>query len=602
MLRLIPMPLLCFRAPVRIGLSVAALLAGCVVCGAQEASPSLRQADADYRAGVAALSRNDLKTARLEFEQVVRLAPDIEQGHSALGAVLVRSGETGAAIHELEKALAIRADDASAEQNLAVAFEESGQPERALPWFARLETTARAENHPLQADLLAAYARALAATRQPAPARARMKEALEEAPQNAELWDELGTLEAQQQDWRNAEQAFSRAVQLNTGLAMAHLHLGMTLQAEQEPGALEEVHRASVLAPRNPVITLELAQLFIARGDDREAIPLLRRTLELNAGSATASYQLGLALQRTGQVSEAIPLLEKAAAAERTNADVLTNLGMALCQAQRAKDAVPVLQKAVSLSPRNAVAHENLAAAYIQLSQFDDAVAQLREALRLTPEAAQLHYNLGLALKMKDDAADAIPEFEAAEKQDPSVAEAPYALGLLYLQAGRYADAESELKTSLRLQPQNGDGWATLGSVENHLDKLSEAATALQEAIRQRPNQPDPHLILAAVLVKQNQPEQAAAERHKAADLMRTNMNRQRAEVSSNSGNDLLKQGKVADALAAYRDAVSFDPADAEAHLGLANALQQQGKTAEAAAERQKAQSLQAPAAQAQHR
>ncbi|MGA8528314.1 MAG: tetratricopeptide repeat protein, partial [Acidobacteriaceae bacterium] len=259
--------------------------------------------------------------------------------------------------------------------------------------------------------------------------------------------------------------------------------------------------------------------------------------------------------------------------------------------AQRAKEAVPILQNAVALAPRNATARENLAAGYVQLSQFDDAVTQLREALRVDPNAPQLHYDLGLALKMKDDDADAIPEFEAAEHQNPTAPEPPYALGLLYLQAGRYADAERELQTTLRLQPQNGDGWATLGSIENHLGKLPEAAKALQQAIQQRPSQPDPYLILAEVLVKQKQPEQAAADRKKAAELMRANMNRQRAEVSCNSGNDLLKQGKVADAEAAFRDAISFDPTDAQAHLGLANALQQEGKTTEAAAERQKAHS-----------
>lgn len=563
----------------------------CAMCCAQNPSPALRQADADYRAGVAAMSRNDLKTAKQEFAEVVRLAPNIEQGHSALGAVLVRSGEMAAGIRELEKALQMNAKDTSAEQNLAMALEATGQPARALPWFARLEQAARADGHPMPSELLAADARALAATHQSAAAQARMKEAAEQSPGDAQLWDQLGTLEAQRQDWSEADASFMRAVRLNPNLAMAHLHLGLTLQAEQKPGALEEVRRADALAPRNPVILAQLAQLMIAGGDDREAIPLLREALSANPGSATIEYPLGLALQRTGDVNDAIPLLQKAVAAEGKNAEVLTNLGMALCQAQRAKEAVPILRNAVALAPRNATARENLAAGYVQLSQFDDAVAQLREALRVDPNAPQLHYDLGLALKMKDDNADAMPEFEVAEKQNPAAPEPPYALGLLYLQAGRYADAERELQTTLRLRPQNGDGWATLGSIENQLGKLPEAAKALQEAIKQRPSQPDPYLILAEVLVKQKQPEQAAADRKKAAELMRANMNHQRAQVSCNSGNDLLKQGKVADAEAAFRDAISFDPTDAQAHLGLANALQQEGKTTEAAAERQKAHS-----------
>jgi protein O-GlcNAc transferase len=193
---------------------------------------------------------------------------------------------------------------------------------------------------------------------------------------------------------------------------------------------------------------------------------------------------------------------------------------------------------------------------------------------------------------MQDDAADAIPELETAEKLDSSAPEAPYVLGVLYMQAGRYDDAARELNASLKLRPENGDGWATLGSVDSKLDKLPEAATALREAIRQLPQQPDPHLTLAAVLAKQNQPAEAAAERKQAAELMRTNMNRQRAEVASNSGKSLLKSGKVDEAIADFRDAVSYDPNYVPAHAGLAQALEQQGKTVEAAAERQKAAAL----------
>jgi len=568
---------------------------------AQEPSASLKQADADYRAGVAALSHNDLKAARADFEKVVRLAPSAEQGHSALGAVLVRLGENSAAIVELEKALATKAGDTIAQQNLALAFEQAGQPARAIPWFARLEAASRAAQKPLPAEVLAAYARSLAATRQDEMAIAKMKQALAEAPRTAELWDELGSLYGRRQDWSSAQRAFNSALQINPALAVAHFHLGMTLDAQQQAGGIDELSKACDLAPDNADFLLALGQALTAHGKDAEAIPVLQRAAQINPGHTAASYQLGLALQRSNQVNDAIPLFEKAAAADPTNAEVLTNLGMALCQAQRAKDAVPVLQHAVTLAPQNPTAHQDLAAAYIQLSQFNDAVGELQAALKLSPDAPQLHYNLGLAFKMGDDAADAIPEFEAAEKLDPSASEAPYALGLLYLQGGRYADAERELSDSLKLQPANGDGWATLGSVENHLDQLPEAASALQEAIRQRPDQPDPHLTLAAVLVKQNQPTQAAEERKKAAELMRTNMNRQRAEVASNSGNDMLKKGSISDAIVDFRDALSYDPGYVEAHIGLANALQQQGKIAEAAEERQKADALQTQSQQQDH-
>ena len=550
----------------------------------------MKQANDDFRNGVAAVSRNDLNTARVYFESVVRLEPSIELGHSALGAVLLRLGYVHESIRELENALAIKPSDSSAQLNLALAYEQSGQPAKAIVWFAKLEAASHGENHPLTADVLAAYARALAATQQFSRAVAKIKEAIEASPHNAELHDELGSIYAQRKDWPNAKQAFDDALAIDPNLAMAHLHLGLALEALQQPGAVEELTRANQLAPQKAIIALELGKALAADGHDDQAIPLLQRAMELDPGSTAATYQLGLAFQRENNVKDALSLLQKAAAAESRNAEILTNYGMALCQAQRAKDAVPILQRAVTLAPDSATAHENLAAAYIQLSQFEDAIAQSREALKLSPNVSQLHYNLGLAFKMKDDAADAVPELETAEKLDLSASEPPYALGMLYMQAGRYADAERELSASLKLQPANGDGWATLGSVYNHLDKLPEAVSALQEAIKYLPEQPDPHLTLAAVLIKQNQPAEAAAERKTAADLMRTNMNRQRAEVACNSGNSLLKSGKVDDAIVEYRNALSYDPNYGEAHSGLANALQQKGETTEAAAERQKAE------------
>jgi len=580
----------------RMMLAVCAGAAMMAAVGGQEPSTALKQADADYRAGVAALGRNDLKSALKDFQSVVKLAPSAEQGHSALGAVLVRLGRLPEGIRELELALKMKPADASAQLNLALSYEQSGEAAKALPLFAKLEATARAEKRPLAASILESYARALASAGQLEAAVVRMKEAGVREPGNAGIEDELGSLYAHLQKWPDAEADFAAAVKAQPEFALAHLHLGLAMKQLQEPGALAELTRAAELAPENPLIAAQYGAALADAGQDEQAIAVLERAWKADPTSIAIAYPLGLALQRAGRFEEAIPLLQKAADAQPKDGEVLTNLGMALAQAQRAKDAVPILQRAVALSPQNATAHQDLAAAFIQVSQFQDAVEQLRAALKISPDSPQLHYNLGLALKMEDDAQGAIPELETAQKLDPSAPEPPYVLGVLYLQVGRYEDAARELNSSLKQRPANGDGWATLGSVDNKLDRLPEAVTALREAIRQLPQQPDPHLMLAAVLVKQNQPAEAAAERKAAAALMRMNMNRQRAEVSTHSAESQLKSGKVEDALAQFREALSYDDTYADAHAGLAAALDRQGKTVEAAAERQKAETLKTPA------
>lgn len=556
----------------------------------QEPSVALKKADAAYRAGQAALAQKDLSAAQADFEQVVQLAPQAEQGHSALGAVLVGRGHLKEGIRELEKALAIKANDSAAQTNLALAYEQIGLPEKALPLFSRLEADAHLHGRTLPAYVLAGYARSLAATQKVGPAIAKIKAAMAIEPQSAELHDELGSLYARQKNWMEAQDEFAMAIRLNPNFAVAHLHLGLAMQAQGEKDGLTELAHASQIAPQNAAIAIEYGKALAASGQDEQAITVFQHALEVGPESTAVAYQLALALQRSNKVQEAIALLKKVVAVEPNNAEAMTNLGMALCQAQLAKDAVPVLQRAVALAPESVTAHQDLAAAYVQLSQFGDAVSELHQAIKLASDQPQLHYNLGLAFKMQDDSAQAIPELQIAERLDSSAPEAPYLLGVLYMQTGRYEDAAREMGLSLKLRPENGDGWAALGSVYDKLNKPAEATSALREAIRQLPNQPDPHLTLAAVLTKQNQPAEAAAERKNAADLMRGNMNRQRAEVATNAGNSQLRSGDVEGSITQFRDALSYDANYTEAHMGLANALDRQGKTVEAAAERQKAE------------
>ncbi len=559
---------------------------------AQEPSPALRQADAAYRDGLSALNRNDLQTAQSKFEEVVRLAPSLEQGHSALGAVLVREGRLEPGISELQKSLALKPGDGPVQLNLALAYTQAGEPARAVPLFERAEAAAIAQKKALPPQILEEFARALLAIGKPAAAAARMREAAAQEPRNAELCDQIGTLYAQQQDWPHAEQAYSEAIRLKPDFAAAHLHLGFVLQAEQKPDFVAEWTKASQLSPRDARIALAAGKALADIGQDKQAVPILENAVKLAPGSSEAAYQLALCLQRVDRLPEAIDLLRNVVASDANNSDALVNLGLALSQAHQAKDAVPLLKRAIALRPDNATAHQDLAAAFVQINQVDDAIVELKTALKLAPNSPQMHYDLGTAYKLQDDATDAISELETAAKLNPTAYEPPYVLGLLYMQVARYSDAAAELEASLKLQPANGEGWATLGSVYNKLDRLPDAASALQEAIRQLPDQSDPHLTLAAVLVKQNQPAEAAQERKVAATLMRAHMNLQRAEVATNSGKSSLASGKTDEAVAQFREALGFDPGYAEAHLGLADALQKQGKTAEAEAERSQAKSL----------
>jgi Flp pilus assembly protein TadD len=160
------------------------------------------------------------------------------------------------------------------------------------------------------------------------------------------------------------------------------------------------------------------------------------------------------------------------------------------------------------------------------------------------------------------------------------------------MQTGKLDAAAAQLKIALQLRPTNGDGWAVLGSVLKQLDKRDESASALRKAIELMPDQPGPHITLAGVLAEDGKKDEAAAERKIAAGLSRSAVNRQRAMLNTNAGNQALQRGEIADAVSRFQEAIAADPGYREAHAQLALAYSRQGRSAEAATEQLKAESL----------
>ena len=559
----------------------------------QQVSPALREADTNYRAALVAMRSNDMKTAEEKLEVVVRLAPQLEAGHSVLGQVLAREGKLAPAISELKKAIAIQPSDDGARLALAVTYAQAGEDANALPLFSKLEEDAVARKTPLAPQVRMAYIRVLAGTGHTDAAIRQMKALAPAQMGSAEFHDSLGSLYAQENNWPFAEQEFNRAIAIQPDLAAAHLHLGFVLQAEQRGNPAAEWVKASDLSPRDASVALEAGKALANAGLDEQAEPILERAEQLNPESSDAAIALALVLQNTNQVPASVDLLKRVVERDPQNRLALVNLGLALSQMHRAQDGIPYLQHAIALEPTNPTAHQDLAAAYIQVDQVASAIQELQAALKLAPNSASIRYDLGVAYKLRDDAVDAIPQLEAAEKLDSTSYHAPYVLGLLYMQVARNEEAAQQLALSLKLHSQNGDGWSSLGSVYLRLNRLPEAEQALRQAIQQLPAQADPHLVLATVLIKQGQTGEAAQERKLAADLMRAHMNLQRAEVATNSGKSLLTEGKIDDAIVEFHNAIGFDPKFAEAHLELATALDKQGKASEAKRERDTALTLQ---------
>ncbi|HEV2576949.1 MAG TPA: tetratricopeptide repeat protein [Acidobacteriaceae bacterium] len=547
------------------------------------------------RAGLEEANRGDLVAARRDLERVVRLAPQIAPGHSALGSVLLSLNQPSEAELELRTALRLAPGDVPTQISLARCDSALGRHAEAVILFR--EATSKSQDVVLSEAEVLAFAVSLSATGDNAAAMQLLTSAEPSFQNSAPIADAIGVLLAGQGQSSAALHYFDRALELDPNSNRALYHRAAALLETGQ--ALESVTSAQELEARtNPPsfdVELLLGRALSATHDDSHALTHLRRAVGMHPElhSSGAQYALALALQASGDSAGALPwfarVVNDGSALPAEGNSPLINYALARVQTGDATGALLLYARALEEGRDSATLREDYGAAYLQANKVDEALKQFTAGIRLEPNSALLHYDLGLAFKLQDNLTEAVPEFEKAAALDQSLPDPPYTLAIIYMQQGRFADAASSLRDVLRLQPENGEAWALLGSVLKDSEHMDEAAEALQHAIALEPDQPSLHIQLAAIETTKGNKERAAAERKIAADLSRAANEHQRANFALRSGRALLAQGQLDMAVLQLKTAANAEPALAEPHLLLAEAYTKQGKTAAAALERKEA-------------
>ena len=165
-----------------------------------------------------------------------------------------------------------------------------------------------------------------------------------------------------------------------------------------------------------------------------------------------------------------------------------------------------------------------------------------------------------LDLHRKGDTAAAEPLYRAVLAEQPNHGEAAHNLGLLLAQRGALAQAQKQFQTALQSRPDVGQYWLSYAEALLATGHPREAHTVLTRG-QQR------GLAGAAV--------DALLQRAEAA-LMPTEADRQMAQATG-----LATQGRLDEAIAAYREILAAAPRNAEAHFRLGSLLSETGKIAE---------------------
>jgi protein O-mannosyl-transferase len=223
----------------------------------------------------------------------------------------------------------------------------------------------------------------------------------------------------------------------------------------------------AVLARRNPgwgkiefaagvLIAFVLGGATLARNlDYASKVAIWQDAIRKSPNNPRAHYDLGVALEETGDIPGAIAQYQVALAENPEYVDALNNLGYVLAMAGKADDAVGYFRHALKIKPDLAEAHNNLGHALAQLGNIAEARAEWRESLRFRPGYASPHNNLGMALVQEGNVQGAMTEWEQAIALDPDFAEAQNNLAYALSEQGRAKEAIAHYERAVRSTPPN---------------------------------------------------------------------------------------------------------------------------------------------------
>lgn len=149
--------------------------------------------------------------------------------------------------------------------------------------------------------------------------------------------------------------------------------------------AIENIHKAMAINPRNARFSVELANIYRAQNRMNLAVDAMRNATELDPRNSVVQEQLLLALIELGRLDEA----------------------------------VVVGRKLLARLPKNLYARDMLSIAYLQQGKLDSALEVTNELIRLAPTDPLHHFKKAVLLQQKGEVCQAMVSFTRVLEIDP---------------------------------------------------------------------------------------------------------------------------------------------------------------------------------------
>lgn len=144
--------------------------------------------------------------------------------------------------------------------------------------------------------------------------------------------------------------------------------------------------QSSVIVVRPDMSDEQMADLYMARKEYREASQLYKRLSDQNPQNPVYLNKLGIALHQQAALGPAMKYYERAVKVDPRYADAQNNIGTIWYQRKKYGKAIKAYERAIAIRSDMPILYSNLAYAYFGDKKYEQAIGAFRQALSMDPQ------------------------------------------------------------------------------------------------------------------------------------------------------------------------------------------------------------------------
>jgi len=376
-------------------------------------------------------SGNVLKLAIEQYQQIIKIEPNNMDDHLLLGRLYRLDNELQKAEAEFKTAVNLQPDSEEAVTTLAYLYNEEGDTTRAV----------------------------------------QVLSAVPDASRSAKLYAALGYTYEQQKQYKEAINAYRRAIELDRDNLDAIRGLAQNLLNDgQTDAALEQYKIIADANPEDAQTYLKIAEIERRNGKFDLALENLKKAESLVQDSIEVPYNIAAVYQAQGRYDEATKVLQDLldktekkdnsySPGEKNNRAVfLERLGTIYREQQNYAQAVDTFRKMLTLGDENAVrGYQQIIDTYREAKQWQQATAVAKEASQKLPNDRGLRMGYAAQLADAGKADKAIADVRSLLKGTPDDREIYITLGQMYTRLKQFDEAQQAFQRADELSSKPDD-------------------------------------------------------------------------------------------------------------------------------------------------